>query len=116
MKENLQKKKMKAWAKQNRVWCEKLWGKTGHPDLLLCVRGRLVAVELKQGQGFNAVDQATTDVQRLRLAEISSSGGLAIVASLSAKTCVVLQHHAGGFCTEMWFNTFNDFTQWLLKP
>ena len=51
---------------------------TGVPDILVCVAGRFLALEVKWQKG------RTTPIQRIRLDEITAAGGRAhVVRSLS---------------------------------
>lgn len=68
--------------KQNMIappwgWFFKVWGggyqKSGIPDLLLCINGAFIAVELKATGG------TATDLQKLNIAAINHAGGLGVI-------------------------------------
>jgi pantoate kinase len=50
-----------------------MFGNSGVPDFLCCVRGRFLAIEAKAGKG------KTTALQEKHLADIREAGGLALV-------------------------------------
>lgn len=52
-------------------------GRVGTPDILICLRGRFVAIELKQ-EG-----KAATPIQRLTLDKIMAANGIAFESSPS---------------------------------
>lgn len=58
-------------------WFFKVWGggfqKSGIPDLLLCVSGLFIAIELKGSGG------RPSDLQKLNLADINHAGGLGLI-------------------------------------
>lgn len=58
-------------------WFTKIWGggyqKSGIPDLLLCVNGIFISVELKAPNG------RPTELQKMNTARINNSGGIGIV-------------------------------------
>ena len=63
---------------QERVWVVKvhgsMYGAAGTPDLLLCVAGRFVAIELKTLTG------RLTTLQRATIEKIAAAGGVVGVA------------------------------------
>lgn len=61
-----------------RVWAEKIQqvGKRGTPDILACVRGRFVAIELKKSE-----DESPDRLQNYKLNGIKKADGTALVAS-----------------------------------
>ena len=63
--------------KGQRGWFLKVWGggfqKAGIPDLLMCVNGFFVSVELKSAAG------TATELQKLNTARINESGGIGII-------------------------------------
>lgn len=70
--------RVKKFLKEHGAWFIKYWGgaaftKAGVPDLLCCVNGRFIAVELKAPTG------KATELQLHTLKEIDSSGGYAIL-------------------------------------
>lgn len=91
--EKLFENRLKAWLisqgiypagtpKQNMIapprgWFFKVWGggfqKSGIPDLLLCLNGAFIAVELKGTGG------KTTDLQKLNIAAINQAGGIGVI-------------------------------------
>lgn len=58
-------------------WFLKVWGggyqQSGIPDLLLCVRGCFLAVELKGARG------KPTPLQTLNLGQINAAGGISLI-------------------------------------
>lgn len=69
---------VKDYLKQKGCWFIKYWGgakftKSGIPDLLICVNGHFVAVELKAEKG------KTSSLQFYQLNQINKSGGIGIV-------------------------------------
>ena len=52
-----------------------MFGNSGVPDFLCCVRGRFLAIEAKAGKG------KTTALQEKHLADIREAGGLALVVN-----------------------------------
>lgn len=58
-------------------WFFKVWGggyqKAGIPDLLMCVNGFFLAVELKASKG------AVSELQKLNTARINAAGGIGII-------------------------------------
>lgn len=52
-----------------------MFGNSGVPDFLCCVRGRFLAIEAKAGRG------KTTALQEKQLANIREAGGLALVVN-----------------------------------
>jgi Holliday junction resolvase len=49
------------------------YGSSGVPDIIVCYRGRFVAIECKSGKN------KPTDLQQKNLRDISKSGGIALV-------------------------------------
>ena len=60
------------------VWCEKIQqvGKRGTPDILACVGGRFVAIELKKD-----AKSKPDKLQQHKLKKITGAGGVSFVAS-----------------------------------
>jgi|LSQX01.1.fsa_nt_gb hypothetical protein len=58
-------------------WFFKVWGggyqKSGIPDLLMCVNGFFISVELKAAQG------TASELQKLNVARINATGGIGII-------------------------------------
>ena len=52
-----------------------MFGNSGVPDFLCCVRGRFLAIEAKAGKG------RTTALQEKQLKDIQIAGGLALVVN-----------------------------------
>lgn len=52
-----------------------MFGNSGVPDFLCCVKGRFLAIEAKAGKG------RTTALQEKQLANIREAGGLALVVN-----------------------------------
>lgn len=52
-----------------------MFGNSGVPDFLCCVKGRFLAIEAKAGKG------RTTALQEKHLADIREAGGLALVVN-----------------------------------
>lgn len=52
-----------------------MFGNSGVPDFLCCVKGRFLAIEAKAGKG------KTTALQEKHLADIREAGGLALVVN-----------------------------------
>lgn len=69
--------KVLAFLQAERIYHVKIWGggfqKAGIPDLLCCIRGKFVALELKTEKG------AATVLQKYNLFKIEESGGYARV-------------------------------------
>lgn len=68
---------MKALASIPNIWCEKIQqvGKRGTPDILACVNGKFVAIELKKD------DKSLPDkLQQHKLKKIVKAGGVSFVA------------------------------------
>ena len=68
---------VKRWLKEHGAWVLKTWGggfqRSGIPDLLVCWKGRFVAIELKSSRG------RATPLQEFELESIRSSGGFGAV-------------------------------------
>lgn len=70
--------KVKTFLKDNGCWFLKYWGgaaytKSGIPDILVCCKGRFMAVEVKAPNG------KPSDLQIYNLRQIDRAGGLAIL-------------------------------------
>jgi hypothetical protein len=74
-------KKIQALIKKERGWCVKIHGgdnpfqQVGIPDLLCCVRGQFVGLEVKQP------GEEASPMQKKVLREIEAAGGIAAVVS-----------------------------------
>jgi len=75
------KAKIKALLAKNSVYYAMpigtMYGNSGVPDFLCCLRGQFLAIEAKAGKG------TTTALQEKHMREIRSSGGVAIVVNES---------------------------------
>lgn len=70
--------KVKSYLKEKGCWFVKYWGgaeftKAGVPDLLCCINGHFVALEIKSETG------KTSELQFHQLNEINKAGGIGIV-------------------------------------
>lgn len=69
--------RVKRWLKENNIWYVKIWGggfqRAGIPDILICARGKFVAVELKAENGV------VSELQAREIEKIKESGGEAVV-------------------------------------
>ncbi len=71
-------RKVEAFLRGQGIWFVKYWGggqftKAGVPDLICCVNGQFVAIELKTDTG------RLSKLQEYNLAKIKESGGQALV-------------------------------------
>ena len=77
MEERNLQKNVEKWLSDRNIWYLKVWGngiqKSGIPDLLLCVNGHFVAVELKASEG------KITTLQKFNLRKITDNNGISIV-------------------------------------
>ena len=71
---------IKKWLEQNNYWYFKVHGgpfqKTGVPDIIACMNGRFVAIEVKRSDGG-----IVSELQKAQIQKIKDSGGVAGVAS-----------------------------------
>lgn len=69
--------KVKKFLKDNGIWFTKVWGggfqTSGIPDIIACVKGQFVAVELKAQNG------KPSELQLFHIRKINESGGYARV-------------------------------------
>lgn len=69
--------KVKTFLKSQNAWILKTWGggmqRSGIPDLLCCVHGKFVAVEVKATRG------KPSELQLWNVKKIKESGGIAVV-------------------------------------
>ena len=69
--------KIKKFLKSHHIWFTKIWGggfqKAGIPDILACVNGRFVAIELKGSSG------KPTELQKYNIKKINESNGVGII-------------------------------------
>jgi len=71
---------IKQWLEANNCWLIKVQGgsnapSTGVPDILTCIKGRFVAIEVKTPTG------RLTKIQQYQMDQINKSGGVAFVAT-----------------------------------
>lgn len=75
--EKLFENKVKAFLKSQNAWILKTWGggfqRSGIPDLLCCVNGKFVAIEVKASKG------KASELQIYNINKIKESGGVAII-------------------------------------
>lgn len=71
--------KIKKWLEQNNHWYFKVHGgafqKTGVPDIIACINGKFVAIEVKRSDGG-----IVSELQKAQIQKIKNSGGLVGVA------------------------------------
>ncbi len=69
--------KVKQFLKSHNIWFTKIWGggfqKAGIPDLLCCINGHFVAIELKGTNG------TATELQKYNIKKINESGGIGLI-------------------------------------
>ena len=78
MTETQFQRKVQTFLRSQNIWHLKYWGggqftKAGVPDLICCVNGQFVAIELKTDTG------RLSKLQEYNLAKIKESGGQALV-------------------------------------
>lgn len=78
MNEKQFENKVKKFLKENNCWYVKYWGgshftRAGIPDILACVNGRFVAIELKGSSG------KPTELQKYNIKKINESNGVGII-------------------------------------
>lgn len=71
---------IKDWLETNNFWLIKVQGgsnnpSTGVPDILTCIKGRFVGIEVKQP------GEKPTKIQQYQMDQINKSGGVAFVAT-----------------------------------
>lgn len=70
---------IKKWLEQNNHWYFKVHGgafqKTGVPDIIACVKGKFVAIEVKRSNGG-----IVSELQKAQMQKIKSCGGVVGVA------------------------------------
>lgn len=76
--EKLFENKVKAFLKSQGCWFVKYWGggqftKAGIPDLLVCCKGKFIALEIKAANG------KPSELQLYNIEAIQKAGGLAMV-------------------------------------
>lgn len=69
--------KIKKYLKDNNCWFIKIWGggfqRAGIPDLLTCISGRFVAIEVKGSNG------EPSELQKWNIRKIKESGGIGVI-------------------------------------
>nr|DAN47242.1 MAG TPA: Nuclease [Caudoviricetes sp.] len=72
--------KIKKWLKDRNYWFFKVHGSifqpAGIPDVLACINGKFVAIEVKRTKGGTV-----SPLQKAQIAKIKENGGIAGVAS-----------------------------------
>lgn len=73
-------KSIKDWLETNNFWLLKVQGgsnypSTGVPDILTCIRGTFVGIEVKQP------GEKPTKIQKYQMDQINKSGGVAFAAT-----------------------------------
>ena len=67
---------VKKWLKEHGAWYVKTWSngvqRSGIPDLLICWKGRFIALELKAENG------RASELQKHEVMKIKESGGIAL--------------------------------------
>lgn len=71
---------IKQWLETNNFWLIKIQGgcnapSTGVPDILTCIKGRFVAIEVKTPTG------KITKIQQYQIDQINKSGGFSVVVT-----------------------------------
>lgn len=68
--------KVKKWLKEEGIYFIKIWGggfqRAGIPDILCCINGKFVALELKSETG------KLSELQKYNLEKIQKSGGIGL--------------------------------------
>lgn len=77
MTEKQFEQRVKKFFKSHNIWYLKVWGgpfqRAGIPDIIACVNGRFVGVELKSSTG------RPTELQKWNIEKIKESGGIGLV-------------------------------------
>lgn len=80
LKEKVVENKIKKWLKDKNYWFFKVHGSifqpSGIPDILACINGKFVAIEVKRSDGG-----VVSPLQKAQIQKIKENGGLAGVAS-----------------------------------
>ena len=80
LKEKAVENKIKKWLKDKGYWFFKVHGSifqpSGIPDILACINGTFVAIEVKRSKGG-----IVSPLQKAQIAKIKENGGIAGVAS-----------------------------------
>ena len=79
LKEKVVENKIKKWLKDKGYWFFKVHGSifqpSGIPDILACINGKFVAIEVKRTEGG-----VVSPLQKAQIAKIKENGGIAGVA------------------------------------
>ena len=82
--------KIKKWLEQNNHWYFKVHGgpfqKTGVPDIIACVKGKFVAIEVKRSDGG-----IVSELQKAQIQKIKENGGVVGVARSLAEFLQILK-------------------------
>ena len=82
--------KIKKWLEQNNYWDFKVHGgpfqKTGVPDIIACVKGKFVAIEVKRSDGG-----IVSELQKAQIQKIKENGGVVGVARSLAEFLQILK-------------------------
>lgn len=80
LKEKAVENKIKKWLKDKNYWFFKVHGSifqpSGIPDILACINGKFVAIEVKRTKGG-----VVSPLQKAQIAKIKENGGIAGVAN-----------------------------------
>lgn len=80
LKEKAVENKIKKWLKDKGYWFFKVHGSifqpSGIPDILACINGTFVAIEVKRSKGG-----VVSPLQKAQIAKIKENGGIAGVAN-----------------------------------
>ena len=81
---------IKKWLEQNNYWYFKVHGgpfhKTGVPDIIACMNGRFVAIEVKRPSGG-----VVSKLQQIQMVKIKENGGVVGVARSLAEFLEILK-------------------------
>ena len=121
MKENGQKRRFESTCKDLHIVVEKIAGPVGTSDLWGCCNGKFFAIELKDYARVKKL--APTEIQRHRIVEYLKAGGTALVASISAKECIVRRYISINWegvrpepeGEDSRFLTYRQFVGWFLE-
>lgn len=79
MKEKTIENQIKKWLENNGYWWMKVHGdmfqKAGVPDIIACINGKFVGIEVKRPGG------RVSELQKYHIEQIQKSGGVAFVAT-----------------------------------
>lgn len=90
LKEKAVENKIKKWLKDKGYWFFKVHGSifqpSGIPDILACVNGKFVAIEVKRTKGG-----VVSPLQKAQIQKIKENGGIAGVASTMEEFLEILK-------------------------